>query len=662
MNPFRNLLVCLCPALLLATGRVRAETVVWSDNFDTNAASRWSSTGVWKIGSPTAGPAVNAAGYRTHSGANCASTQGYGYSKDARLVCTRYNGGTSLLVPSADQFPRLRFWQWFNFNNALGYVEISTDAGTNWIQLSPTYLNLKSSGVWSRPSFDLSGYAGQRVRIAFHFTSGCCYGNGLGWFVDDVEVVTGTPIFYVPESFESGEGDWSVDSGTWEVGRPASGPGAAHTGTNCAATVLAGNYANNADSRLISPPFTVPASSPTLRFWQWYSFENALGYLEINNGTTSSSTVTNITITTNVTATLNTNTYQLFGAALAGYDTPFYWNPTIGAWTNETQVLGDVFDLSYQGYYFESGAAPFDSVGSASADYRGNIIPIPQSPAATNYPAWQGMTWTSITDPTDTPLGYFGTNYTYTYTTNISVSFSASSWQALSQTSIKSVGSTPVTSGGWVNTSVDLSAYAGQAVQIAFHFTSGGVYSAAGWYLDDITVATAPGLTVPTNQVVFFGQTLTNTLSATNALAPNSKFTFGLAARSTNAAVSASGGVTWTNTVAPPGTYVINVKVTDNQAPPFSVTNSFSVTVLPLPSQLILTSLAMPTNGGPKFVFAISTPWTNTAWRIVAATNLNGAATNWLPVYTNKTGAGTLLFTDRLATNFLQRYYRAVFP
>src|SRR5208282_5476265 len=139
--------------------------------------------------------------YRTHAGANCASTQGYPYSQDARIYCKSYlDGSSSLVVPDASEYPRLRFWHWFN------------------------------------------------------------YANALGWFVDDVEVVTDQPGVSFPESFEAGIGDWAVDFGTWEIGQPTSGPKAAHTGTNCAATVLAGNYANNVDSRLISPPFLVPAS------------------------------------------------------------------------------------------------------------------------------------------------------------------------------------------------------------------------------------------------------------------------------------------------------------------------------------------------------------------------------------------------------------------
>src|SRR6185295_14910100 len=74
--------------------------------------------------------------------------------------------------------------------------------------------------------------------------------------------------------------DWFADNGTWEIGIPTYGPPPnssgkrAFGGSKCAATVLAGNYATGADSRLISPMFVVPPANenPRLRFWQWYDF------------------------------------------------------------------------------------------------------------------------------------------------------------------------------------------------------------------------------------------------------------------------------------------------------------------------------------------------------------------------------------------------------
>jgi len=69
--------------------------------------------------------------------------------------------------------------------------------------------------------------------------------------------------------------DWHVDAGTWQVGTPTSGPGIAYNGQNCAATVLAGNYSEPVNSRLIRhTSFVVPAASenPRIRFWYWFSF------------------------------------------------------------------------------------------------------------------------------------------------------------------------------------------------------------------------------------------------------------------------------------------------------------------------------------------------------------------------------------------------------
>jgi hypothetical protein len=177
--------------LLLAAEMGRAQTVYWSDGFETNVPSRWTATGAWHIGSPTKGAS------KAHSGANCALTQNYLYNQDGRIVCTNYlNGGNTLVVPDASVSPTLTFWHWVKLANALGYVEISTNAGSSWLQISPTYLDVTSGGAWLPNSIDLSPYAGQSVQIAFHFTSGNCCGNAEGWYVDDV-TLTVVPVIVV---------------------------------------------------------------------------------------------------------------------------------------------------------------------------------------------------------------------------------------------------------------------------------------------------------------------------------------------------------------------------------------------------------------------------------------------------------------------------------
>src|SRR5439155_352374 len=91
-----------------------------------------------------------------------------------------------------------------------------------------------------------------------------------------LKVETGAQVAPAFEDFENLAAvldQWTVNDGIWEFGAPTSGPGAAHSGNNCLATVLGGNYPDNMISRAVGPPFVVPAAAqnPQLRFWQWYS-------------------------------------------------------------------------------------------------------------------------------------------------------------------------------------------------------------------------------------------------------------------------------------------------------------------------------------------------------------------------------------------------------
>jgi hypothetical protein len=511
MNSARKIFLTLAAALLL-TASVRAESVYWSDGFETNAPVNWTSTNGWHIAAPTAGPATNALGFRTHSGVRCATTQNYPNNQDTRLVCTNYgaadDGNGNLVVPDASQTPRLRFWHWFSFANALGYVEINN--GSGWTNVTPDFgptTYVTGGGVWSQPSIDLAPFAGQSIQIAFHFASGGCCGNALGWFIDDVSVVTNTLAVTNVENFETGAIGWSVDAGTWEIGRPTSGPNAAHSGTNCAGTILAGNYPNNVDSRLLTPYFTVPSSSRVaLEFASWYNFNNALGFVEVRIGT--------------------------------------------------------------------------------------------------------------------------------------------NSWNTLSATNLN------VSSGAWTNISLDITTYTGQTVQAAFHFISGGINTAPGWYVDDVSVVSAPALTVPSSRTITVGQTFSDLATATNSQRPNSQFVFALPAVSTNGFITANGIFSWTNTHPAVRTNSVAIKVTDDYL--FSVTNSFSVVVWPAYVFSFTNTATAQTN----FQLFLQSK-TNTIWRIDASTNL----VNWLPLYTGTVSIyGTLRISDAQVTNFPFRFYRAVYP
>ncbi|HWI64931.1 MAG TPA: S8 family serine peptidase, partial [Symbiobacteriaceae bacterium] len=85
--------------------------------------------------------------------------------------------------------------------------------------------------------------------------------------------------------FEGSTTGW-VHGGTndpWQIGVPSSGPGAAHSGANVAATNLSGNYPDGSESYLMSPPIDLSGSSSkvALSFWHWYQTENGFDVLYV---------------------------------------------------------------------------------------------------------------------------------------------------------------------------------------------------------------------------------------------------------------------------------------------------------------------------------------------------------------------------------------------
>ncbi|MEO0091942.1 MAG: C25 family cysteine peptidase [candidate division WOR-3 bacterium] len=83
------------------------------------------------------------------------------------------------------------------------------------------------------------------------------------------------PIEPYFENFETNNGNYLADPGAsaWQWGIPTSGPNGSHSGTKLWATVLAGNYANNANWKLTSKEFIATKNNPTLTFWHWRYME-----------------------------------------------------------------------------------------------------------------------------------------------------------------------------------------------------------------------------------------------------------------------------------------------------------------------------------------------------------------------------------------------------
>jgi hypothetical protein len=244
---------------------------------------RWAaSNGVWEIGTPTSGPEQ----CYTNNGA-CAGTVlngNYPPFGSTRLT----SPPITLPTPGDGETVELRFWEWFSYDFSyvtdFGEVQVSVfdpEAGTygDWTAL-PHKISIYSA-VWSPVHVDLTAYAGKRVKLGFYHYAARDFagrgGEGAGWYIDDLEIAAKAQTF--TGDFETGWGDWWANQGVWEIGTPTAGPAACHSGTQCAGTVLAGNYPAYTYSRLVSAPISLPSVSPgdtlDVRFWHWFSYDTS---------------------------------------------------------------------------------------------------------------------------------------------------------------------------------------------------------------------------------------------------------------------------------------------------------------------------------------------------------------------------------------------------
>ncbi len=489
--------------LLLTVVFVHAnsQTTLWSENFEGDWTANWYvENGTWEVGEPTSGP--NAAFNNSN---NCVATVLGGNYADG--VETRLIRFTSFSVPSASQNPRLRFWHWYSFGyNDYGKVQVKVQGTSDWIDVSTSYTNT-GSNIWTHPFIDLSDYAGQSVQIAFYFKSQSG-GESLGWYIDDVEIVTGPIVFNNPENWENGIGDWASERGTWEVGTPSGGPGSAYGGENCAATVLKTNYSDGVSSMLTSPLFSVPSASenPRLRFWHWYSFGyNDYGKVQVKvQGTSDWIDVS--TSYTNTGSNIWTHPFidlsdyagqsvqiafyfksQSGGESLGWYiddveivtgpivfNNPENWENGIGDWASErgTWEVGTPSGGPGSAYGGENCAATVLKTNYSDGVSSMLTSPLFSVPSASENPRLRFWHWYS-----------FGYNDYGKVQVKVQ---GTSDWIDVS-TSYTNTGSNI-----WTHPFIDLSDYAGQSVQIAFYFKSQSGGESLGWYIDDVEIVTGP--------------------------------------------------------------------------------------------------------------------------------------------------------------------------
>ncbi len=486
------------------TAATDLDTLLYQD-WEGGTGNWWVDNGVWQVGVATVGPDS------AHSGQECAATVldgNYPGYASTRLI------SPPVSLPSLDSGEpvSLRFWHWFRLYESAhgtdqGRIQISVNGGV-WRTISGPYSGW--SPVWSQTIVDLSAYSDSTVSIAFHFTSDWVYEDN-GWYVDDIAVVEGPIALNDPEGFELGIGGWSADNGLWEAGVPTAGPGTAHAGQNCVATVLGGNYPGHANTRLVSPQISLPGLAKgeafTLKFWHWFHlYESAhgpdQGHIQISVDGGVWRTIYGpfsgwSPVWSQVCVDLSA--YADSTVSIAYYFTSDWTYEDSGWYVDDVAIVeGPVVFNNPEGFELGPGDWSADNglwevgVPTAGPDTAHSGVNCVATVLGGNYPAYANTRLISpeillTPAPGQVPMLYYWHWFRLYQSAHgsdegrIQISVNGGEWET---TSGPFSGTSPL----WSQVGVNLSAYADSTVNIAFYFTSDWVYEDQGWYIDDVRI------------------------------------------------------------------------------------------------------------------------------------------------------------------------------
>lgn len=314
---------------------------------------------------------------------------------------------------------------------------------------------------------------------------------------------------------EDWEGDWfdnwTIEGGTWEVGTPTSGPNGAYNGTDCAATVLNGNYSEPTDTRLVRfTSFTVPSASqnPRLRFWQYFSFSAGdYGEVQIKVGNGSweplSDKYWNYSSGVWSQPLISLAAYADSSVQIAFFFHSERWagvtNNNTGWYVDDVSVIVGQYEFNNpEG--FENGIGDWGSqsgsweVGTPSSDpdsaFNGSNC------AAT---VLDGLYWEPVdawfaSPPFTIPPASQNPRFRFWHWYSFSSGDYGEVFIRLADGSQESISPqfTNTSSGIWSVTSLDLSTYENSSAQILLYFHSerwaGVGNNSTGWYVDDIEI------------------------------------------------------------------------------------------------------------------------------------------------------------------------------
>jgi hypothetical protein len=164
---------------------------------------------------------------------------------------------------------------------------------------------------------------------------------------------------------------------------------------------------------------------------------------------------------------------------------------------------------------------------------------------------------------------------------------------------------------------------------------------------------TAPVLAPISDRLIYAGQTLDFTASATDTDQPPQTLTFTLdPGAPVGASISPGGNFTWPAISTPvPSTNSITIRVTDNGAAPLSATATFAVIVYPLPQFSMLKPAG---NNFPLFFTSLA----GQTYQVQYKTNLTDPS--WTPLNSPVPGTGGVMEVDEDMTGQGRRFYRLV--
>ena len=323
---------------------------------------------------------------------------------------------------------------------------------------------------------------------------------------------TFTPITFF-EDWQDGQGGWSVDNGLWEVGTPTAGPSECYISDQCAGVVLDGNYPTNIDSRLISPALVLPSVAGNeeihLRYQQWFSYGSAAGgqvQVSVWNGSTWSEWEDKGTSIINSSGDWSLKDVDLTAYAgesirLAFYHSADILTPSTGWYVDAIGIVsltpyaelpGD-FESGWDNHWgadrgaWQVGDAT-DGPGACfnGARCAGTVL-------GGNYPVRTDSRLISPTLSLPSVAGamevhlrfqqWFSYGSAAGGRVQVSV-WDGSTWGAW----VDEGASIENHSGDWSLKDIDLTAYAGETVRLAFYHTADILTPSKGWYVDAIEI------------------------------------------------------------------------------------------------------------------------------------------------------------------------------